>query len=108
MSNKPLQLKLRILWVKDSLGLAVDQIGLEEHYALTPYYFWPKTEAWEQLKLNLNSKFWLTQDDKMAILKTTSEVMEYWLFYRNSTTVKKFKEEFKDVKVITLDSSPKA
>jgi len=106
MSNKPLQLKLRILWVKNSLGLAVDQIGSEEQYALTPYYFWPKTEAWEQLKLNLNSKFWLTQDEKMAILKTASQVMKYWLFYRDTKTVENFKEEFKDVRVITLDSNP--
>ena len=106
MANKPLQLRLKVLWIKDFLGFAVDQVDSEEKYALTPYYLWPKTEAWEQLKLKLDSKCWLAQEDKTAILKTTSDVMEYWLLYRDNKTVKNFKDKFKEVEIPTLDLNP--
>ena len=59
MSIKPLQLRLKVAWFKNFLGLDVDQIDTNQQYFLTPYYFWPRTEAWEQLKLELDSKVWL-------------------------------------------------
>jgi hypothetical protein len=45
MTKKPYQLKLKIAWFKNFLGLAIDQVNLDQQYSLTPYYFWPKTEA---------------------------------------------------------------
>ena len=68
METKPFQLKLKIAWFKNFLGLAIDQVDFNQGYSLTPYYFWPKTEAWEQLKLELDSKLWLAKDEKVEIL----------------------------------------
>ena len=59
MENKSFQLRLKVVWFKDFLGLAIDQVNSDLQYSLTPYYFWPRTEAWEQLKLELDSKIWL-------------------------------------------------
>ena len=101
MNNKPFQLKLKIVWFKNFLGLAIDQVSLDQQYSLTPYYFWPRTEAWEQLKLELDSKIWLTQDEKIEVLKVAGDVMKYWLAYRDVKTVENLKTEFQEVEVIT-------
>ena len=92
MEKTSFQLKLKIIWFKDFLGLAIDQVNFNQRYSLTPYYFWPKTEAWEQLKLELDSKLWLTQEAKINILQVTSNVMKYWLSNRNTKTTEDFKE----------------
>ena len=47
-------LKLQVLWLDSSLGLAVNQKTSEESLPLTPYYFWPISEAWEQIRFELN------------------------------------------------------
>ena len=51
-----MELKLKVIWLKKFLGFALDTKGGQNSYPLTPYYFWPKTEAWDQLKLELDSK----------------------------------------------------
>jgi len=95
MSIKPLQLRLKVAWFKNFLGLAVDQVNTNQQYFLTPYYFWPRTQAWEQLKLELDSKVWLTQEEKTRILKITGDIMEYWLTYRNNKNFGNFKDDFR-------------
>ena len=88
MNSKKIQLKLKIAWFKNFLGLSIDQVNSTQQYPLTPYYFWPKTEAWEQLKLELDSKLWLSPEEKIRILKITGNVMNYWLSNRNTKLVK--------------------
>jgi len=102
MDTKSFHLQLKIVWFKNFLGLAIEQVNLNQQYSLTPYYFWPKTEAWEQLKLELDSKLWLTQDEKIRILKVTSNVMEYWLMYRDKKTMKEIHEDLSEFKIFTL------
>lgn len=103
METIPFQLKLKLIWIKDSLALCIDQVSSDERYSLTPYYFWPRTDAWEQLNLELNSKIWLTKEEKIKLLKTTSDIMNYWLLYRDTRTVENFKNRFQDVDVLTFD-----
>jgi len=105
MSKKLFQLKLKVVWFKNFLGLAIDQVNANQQYSLTPYYLWPKTEAWEQLKLELDSKFWLGQDEKIKILKTTRDVMDHWLSYRNTKGVKNLKEDFQEIAIVTMDDN---
>ena len=102
MEQDTFQLKLKIFWCKNFLGLTISQASLDRQYALAPYYFWPKTKAWEQLKLKLDSKIWLSQTEKLRILKTTSDVMNYWLSYRNTKTVENFKKDFPEVEVLKI------
>ena len=86
MNNQTFQLKLKVAWLKNFLGLSIDQVVGNQKYAMTPYYFWPRTEAWEQLKLELDSKLWLTEEEKIKLLKTAGDVLNYWLSYRNTKT----------------------
>ena len=103
MNIEPLRLRLRVAWFKNFLGLAIDQANSSQQHSLTPYYFWPKTEAWEQLKLELNSKNWLTQEEKIRTLKITRDVMEYWLSYRNTGTIENFKEDFQNSEILIVN-----
>ena len=103
MKNKQFQLKLKVAWFNNFLGLAVDQVNSDNQYSLTPYYFWPRTEAWEQLKLELDSKLWLTKEEKIKVLKTTGEVMSYWLSNRNTKTVSSLREDFVGVEIVNLN-----
>ena len=56
------RLKLKAVWGKNFLGLAIDQVNDIYNLPITTYYFWPRTEAWEQLKLELDSKLWLNKE----------------------------------------------
>ena len=103
MNTKQFQLKLKVSWFENFLGLAIDQVYSNRSYSLTPYYFWPRTEALELLKLELDSKLWLTQEEKIKILKTTGDVMNYWLSYRNAKTSKNLQEDFLEVEVLTFN-----
>ena len=102
MENRTYQLKLKIVWFKNFLGLAIEQVILNQHYSLTPYYFWPKTEAWEQLKLELDSKRWLNSEEKKRILKTAGDIMNYWLSCRNEKPIANLKEDFPDIEILPL------
>ena len=98
------QLQLKVLWLKNSLGLAIDQTFLDHSYSLTQYYFWPKTKAWEQLKLELDSKAWITENEKIKILNSTAEIMNYWRTSRKGETSKTILDSFTDIKFVKLNN----
>ena len=105
MSIKPFQLQLKVVWLGNFLGLAIDNVNLNQIYSLTPYYFWPKTEAWEQLKLELDSKLWLPQEEKVRVLKLAGNVMNYWFSSRDLKIVKTdFIQKFPEVEVCIFNN----
>lgn len=75
-------LKLQVLWLNNSLGLAVNHQTLEGVVPLTPYYFWPVSEAWEQIKFELDSKPWLIEEERIKLLNLIVEVMNQWQYTR--------------------------
>ncbi len=98
------QLKLKVLWVKDILGLGVDQLTIKQQYPLTLYYFWPRTEAWEQLKSELDSKSWLSKKEKIEILNLAADVMNHWRKYRNMDNIENVKNKFFEAIFIDIKS----
>ena len=71
-------LELQILWLDSSLGLAVNQKTSNGNVPLTPYYFWPVSEAWEQIRFELNSKPWLSESERVKLLNLVVDVMNKW------------------------------
>jgi 30S ribosomal protein 3 len=64
--------KLNILWLKNELGIAVDQLQSEERIPLTEYFFWPKNDAWDQIRRELETKPWISTIEKGNLLNTAA------------------------------------
>jgi 30S ribosomal protein 3 len=98
------QLKLKILWAKNFLGLSIDQIGMRHTLPMTNYYIWPKTEAWEQLKLELAFKSWVTDEEKIQILNSAAEIMNFWRVNRDLTTIETVTTRFNNINFVKINT----
>ena len=90
-------LQLKVLWQKKFLGLSLNQVNKNSILPITPYYFWPRTTAWEQLKLELESKPWVSEEEKIRILNLTTDVMHFWQDSRQDEIFEEIKERFNEV-----------
>ena len=71
-------LTIQVLWVENSLGFAINQTTAKTKVILTPYYFWPISDAWQQVKLELESKSWIMESERFQILNSITDTMNTW------------------------------
>ena len=68
----------RLVWGENSIGIAIDEIFLTAPSLITNYYYWPQTDAWEQIRLDLETKIWIPKDEQRKILNTITEILNSW------------------------------
>ncbi|KAK9074733.1 hypothetical protein SSX86_003051 [Deinandra increscens subsp. villosa] len=79
---KPMEktrLVLKFTWMDKNIGLALDQVipGYGT-IPVSPYYFWPRKDAWEELKVMLESKPWISQKQVIILLNQATDIINLW------------------------------
>jgi len=90
-----LQFQIRVLLIKNTIGIAVDQIYEQQQCIhLTNYYFWPRNDAWELIRLEINSKAWISNTDKISILNQITKILNKWTKNNESSKSEVFDNEY--------------
>lgn len=89
---------LNVLWLDKSIGLAVDQILRHgQKSPITEYFFWPKTDAWEELNVAIEAKDWITERNRVLLLNQTTEVINFWQDEEKKHSIDEAREKFPQV-----------
>ncbi|KAL7131824.1 hypothetical protein ABFS83_12G031300 [Erythranthe nasuta] len=80
---KPAQrprLVVKFIWMEKNIGIAIDQVipGGSGTIPLTPYYFWPRKDAWEELRVMLESKPWISKKEAVVLLNQATDIINLW------------------------------
>ena len=87
---------LKVLWLEKTIAIALDQrVGSTTH-PLTEYYFWPRKDAWEELKNQLDINPWISQNDAIFLLNQITDIINCWQEENKSNSLKKAQEKFSD------------
>ncbi|KAG1665561.1 hypothetical protein FOA52_000707 [Chlamydomonas sp. UWO 241] len=108
--NIPLpEYKLSFIWTERNIAVAVDQVYSRGQVSpLTEFFFWPRKDAWEELRLALEARPWISERDKVILLNRTTEVINFWQQEGEKPTLEAVKGAFPDCAFMGTSSPPAA
>jgi 30S ribosomal protein 3 len=87
---------LKVLWLEKSLGIALDQRVGKSTQPVTEYFFWPRKDAWDELKDRLNSYSWVSQAEAISLLNQTTDLIQAWQEEDEKDSFQKLQAKFPD------------
>ena len=94
---KPPAYRLNILWADQNLGVSVDQVFARGGVApLTEYFFWPRRDAWEELRVAVEARPWVSEAEKVDLLNRLTKVINLWQDVEGKPSVEDARLEFPD------------
>ena len=91
------QFTLKVIWLNYTLGLAVDHIVKGGQSPLSSYFFWPRDDAWSQIKTELESKPWISNYDKIDLLNQVTLIIDYWQKNKSIRSTLEVKQKFPNI-----------
>ena len=86
----------KILWLDNNIAIAIDHVVGKTHSPLTSYFFWPRNDAWEQLKTELDSKPWISDKDRIELLNQATTIINFWQERGQNKSLVQAQQEFPD------------
>ena len=88
---------LKVVSLDKDVAIAVDYVISKGTSPLTPYYFWPRSDAWQELKDELDTKTWINETEKIELLNQATEVINFWQEKGKIISMKQAQEKFPKV-----------
>lgn len=89
--------KLNVLWMEKNIAVAVDQVySRGQTSPLTEYFFWPRKDAWDELRISLETRPWIAERDRVALLNRLTQIINFWQDDQTGHTVAEARATFTD------------
>ena len=85
---------IKILWLEHNIAIAIDHIVKKGYSPLTTYFFWPRCDAWFQIKTELESKPWISKNDRITLLNNITAIINYWQMSNKKQTINNIQNKF--------------
>lgn len=72
------KLVLKVLCLENRIAISLDQSLSEKNIPITEYFFWPQSDAWDDLCRFMESKKWIDSIERIYILNILTDLIDYW------------------------------
>lgn len=69
---------LKFIWLERLIAVSLDQKVGAKTIPITSYFFWPRSDAWEDMRVCLENMPWISETEVILILNQITEVINFW------------------------------